>query len=138
MNRDQVLEAAFIFERVNGVVHGDFENDTIAASELKHYQPAELEQLMIKGVDSGLYRNDEERVGVYWALSKSNNRALLPLFRDWLGIEVAANNNETTLFQLLVALDQLDEPVFPKTRRSRAADETELNLRDAKSYLSNI
>ncbi|RXG29142.1 hypothetical protein [Leeuwenhoekiella marinoflava] len=65
LNIDQVEEAAFIFERYNGVGHGDYENDLIATFELNCYQPAELEQLIVNGVNSGLYRNDEERVGVF-------------------------------------------------------------------------
>jgi len=137
LNNDQVLEAAFIFERHNGVRHGDYENDLIAFSKLKDYQPAKLEQLLIKGVDAGVYTNDEERVGVYWALSKSNNRQLIPVFRRWLRSEVAANC-DTVLFQLLVALDRLDEPVFPRTRSSRAADDNALNLRDARAYLNKM
>lgn len=65
LTNEQFTEAGFIFESQNGVVHGDYENNLIVTSELNWYQPAELEQLIVNGVNSGLYRNDEERVGVF-------------------------------------------------------------------------
>ncbi len=100
------------------------------------YESSELEQLIVDGLNSDLYKIDDERVNAYWALSKSNNRNLIKYFKQWLRMEVV-NENENMLFQLLVALDRFDEPAFHNSRTSRGADETELNLRDAKVYLNN-
>ena len=135
LTKDQFLEAGFIFEKANGNSHSDFENKIIAESQLTQYEPSELEQIIVDGLNSGVYKNEDERVSAYWALSKSNNRNLISDFKNWLRIEVE-NRKENMLFQLLVALDRFDEPAFHKSRTGRGADETDLNLRDAKEYLN--
>ena len=135
LTKDQFLEAGFIFEKTNGNSHSDFEKKIIAESELTQYKHTELEQIIVDGLNSGIYKNEDERVSAYWALSKSNNRNLISDFKNWLRIEVE-NQNENMLFQLLVALDRFDETVFHKSRTGRGADETDLNLRDAKEYLN--
>ena len=135
LTKDQFLEAGFIFEKANGNSHSDFEKKVIAESELTKLKPTELEKIIVDGLNSDLYKNDDERVSAYWALSKSNNRNLISDFKNWLRIEVE-NQNENMLFQLLVALDRFDEPAFNEIRTGRGADETELNLRDAKEYLN--
>ena len=45
------------------------------------------------------------------------------------------NENGIAVFQILIGLDRLDEPVFDKSRTGQAVDETELNIKDAKQYL---
>jgi hypothetical protein len=45
------------------------------------------------------------------------------------------NENGIAVFQILIGLDRLDEPVFNENRTGQGADETELNIRDAKQYL---
>lgn len=135
LDKDQFLEAGIIFEKTNGHSQSDFEKDIIAESKLNKYESYELERLIVDGLNSHLYKNDDERVSAYWALSKTNNRNLITNFKNWLRIEFE-NGNENMLFQLLVALDRFDEPVFHKSRTSRGEDETDLNLRDAKAYLN--
>ena len=46
------------------------------------------------------------------------------------------NENGIAVFQILIGLDRLDEPVFNEKRTGQAVNETELNLRDAKKYLN--
>lgn len=57
-------------------------------------------------------------------------------FKKWLGTELE-NENAFAVFQILVALDRLEEPAFSESRVVRGEDETELNLIDAKEYLNN-
>jgi len=135
LTKDQFLEAGFIFEKANGNSHSDFEKKIIAESELTQYKPTELERIIVDGLNSGIYKNEDERVSGYWSLSKSNNRNLILEFRKWLITELKIENG-IGVFQLLVALDRFDEPAFDKNRNSRGNDETELNIRDAKEYLN--
>ena len=135
LTKEQFLEAGFIFEKANGSSHSDFEKKIIAESELTQYNPTELEQIIVDGLNSGIYKNKDERISGYWSLSKSNNRNLILEFQKWLRTELKIENG-IAIFQLLVALDRFDEPAFRKNRNSRGNDETELNIRDAKEYLN--
>src|SRR5690606_19604474 len=135
LTNEQFTEAAFIFENANGNSHSDFEKQIIAESELTKLKPTELEQIIVDGINSGIYKNKDERVSGYWSLSKIGNRNLITNFKKWLRTELESENG-IAIFQLLVALDRLEEPAFHKKRNGRGVDETELNIRDAKKYLN--
>ncbi len=130
----QFTEAAFIFEMANGNIHSDYEKEVIATSRLTQYPPTTLENIIIEGLNSELYKNEDERVSAYWALSKIGNQNLIVEFQKWLYIELQ-NEKVIAIFQLLVALDRLEEPAFHKSRNGRGVNEIELNIRDAKQYL---
>ena len=135
LTKDQFLEAGFIFEKANGNSHSDFEKKIIAESELTQYNSTELEKIIVDGLNSGIYKNEDERVSGYWSLSKIGNRNLIAEYKKWLRTELE-NENGIAVFQILVGLDRLDEPAFNENRTGRGADETELNLRDGKEYLN--
>ena len=135
LTKDQFLEAGFIFEKANGNSHSDFEKKIIAASELTQYNSTELEKIIVDGLNSGIYKNEDERVSGYWSLSKIGNRNLIAEYKKWLRTELD-NENGIAVFQILVGLDRLDEPAFNENRTGRGEDETELNLQDAKEYLN--
>jgi hypothetical protein len=134
LTNEQFTEAAFIFEKANGNSHSNFENEIIAESELTKFEPTELEKIIVDGLNAGIYKNQDERVSAYWSLSKICNRNLIPDFKKWLNYELESENG-TAIFQILVALDRLEEPAFHKKRNGRGFDEIELNIRDAKKYL---
>ena len=134
LTNDQFTEVAFIFEKENGNFHSDFEKNIIAESVLTKYKTTELEKIIVIGLNSGIYENEDERVSAYWSLSKIGNRNLIADFKKWLLNELE-NENGIAIFQILIALDRLDEPAFNKNRTGQAFDETELNIRDAKNYL---
>ena len=132
---EQFTEAGFIFEKVNGNIHSESENQIIAESELTKFEPTELEQIIVDGLNSGIYKNEVERVSGYWSLSKIGNRNLITEYKKWLRTELE-NENGIAVFQILVGLDRLNEPVFDENRTGRGADQTQLNLRDGKEYLN--
>ncbi|SDI63442.1 hypothetical protein [Winogradskyella thalassocola] len=134
-SKHQFTEVAFIFERANGSSHSEYEKQIIAESKLTEYETSELERLIVDGISNGIYKEEEERISAYWTLSKIGNRNLISDFQKWLNIELE-NDNSIAVFQLLIALDRLEEPVFNKTRTGQGANETELNIRDAKQYLN--
>lgn len=60
---------------------------------------------------------------------------MIPNFKKWLKIELE-NENSDTVYQLMIALGDLEKPIFNSDRNgSSAFNETELNLRDANKYL---
>ena len=135
LTNEQFTEAGFIFERANGNFHSDYEKQIIAESELTKFKPTELEQIIVVGLNSGIYKNEDERVSGYWSLSKTGNRNLITEYKIWLRTELE-NENGIAVFQILVGLDRLDEPAFNENRTGRGTDEMELNLRDGKEYLN--
>ena len=134
LTNEQFTEVAFIFEKENGNSHSEFEKEIIAESDLTKYKPTELEKIIIDGLNSGIYKNEDERVSGYWSLSKLGNQNLIAEYKKWLHTELE-NENGIAVFQILIGLDRLDEPVFDKSRTGQAVDETELNIKDAKQYL---
>ena len=134
LTNEQFTEVAFIFEKENGNSHSEFEKEIIAESKLTEYNPTELEKIIVDGLNSGIYKNEDERISGYWSLSKIRNRNLIAEYKKWLRTELE-NENGIAVFQILIGLDQLDEPVFNENRTGQGVDETELNIRDAKQYL---
>ena len=135
LTNDQFEEAAYIFEKANGYSHSDYEKKIIAESKLKDLHVTELEKIIIDGLNSDIYKTENERISAYWSLYKIGNQNLIPDFKHWLEAELKSDS-KTTLFQILVALDSLGESAFHENRTGRAADEIELNIRDAKEYLN--
>jgi len=134
LTKEQFTEVAFIFEKENGNSHSEFEKGIIAESKLTKYKPTELEKIIVDGLNSGIYKNESERVSGYWSLSKIGNRNLVAEYKKWLRTELESENG-IAVFQILIGLDRLNEFVFGENRTGQAVDETELNIRDAKEYL---
>jgi hypothetical protein len=135
LTNEQFTEVAFIFEKENGNSHSEFEKEIISESKLTEYKPTELEKIIVDGLNSGIYKSEDERVSGYWSLSKIGNRNLIAEYKKWLRTELE-NENGIAVFQILIGLDRLDEPAFNENRTGRGADETELNFIDAKNYLT--
>ncbi|MEM6717766.1 MAG: hypothetical protein AAF611_00480 [Bacteroidota bacterium] len=133
---DQFVAIAFLFEKGNGNALGEYEESVVNHSKLKTIPLEQLETFIIEGLHENAYKVEKTRTSAYWALSKRYNANLIPHFKVWLQKEVDAKKS-TALFQLMIALDKLDEPVFHPNRAGKAFDEVELNLRDAKHYLAN-
>ena len=77
----------------------------------------------------------ELRLSAYWALSKRFDKNLLPFFRNQLEVEIEVEG-APAVFQLLIAIDNLAEPVFGTDRNgSFSGFDSDLNIRDAKAYL---
>ncbi|MCM4158157.1 hypothetical protein [Gramella sp. AN32] len=134
LTNHQFEEAAYIFERANGYSHSDYEKNIIKESKLKNLSIRELEKIIVDGINFNIYKSEKERITAYWSLSKIGNYDLIPKFKKWLKWELK-NNCENTIFQILVALDNLGEPAFDETRKGRTENEIDLNIRDAKKIL---
>ncbi|OAB79044.1 hypothetical protein [Cochleicola gelatinilyticus] len=135
LTNDQFEASAYIFEKANGNKKSEYEEQVIAESGLNNLKPIELETRIVNGIDNGLYSDSKERISAYWSLSKIHKTELIPNFKKWLKIELE-NENADTVYQLMIALGNLGEPIFNIDRNgSSAFNETELNLRDARKYL---
>lgn len=130
---DLQLEAAgYRFERSLGRALDEREARIVRSVELPAEDIAELAQVLVRFLESDP-ASVESRIRAYWALSKLFDRALLPRFRSWLRRELRRSSD--ALFQVMIALDNLGEPVFPPERTGVAAFEKARNMRDAARYL---
>ena len=134
LNDHQLEACAYIFEIDLGNDQEDFRQDIIESSGISNYSPNELEKSILQELENGSYSDDDLRTSAYWALSKRFNRSLIPLFIKYLRFELT-NQNTGPLFQLMIALNNMEEPVFSPSRTGFASFETELNMRDAELYL---
>jgi len=136
LTKEQLPTIALIFEKALGNELCSSDETEIFDSGLSSYAAEELTQSIINELNSD-NTNTEFRSTAYWALSKKFDRNILSLFKRWLNFEFTEKNTDA-MYQILIALDNLKEPVFGKDRNgSYASDETDLNLRDAENYLQN-
>lgn len=133
-SEENLLDIALIFEQANGNVLTDNDASLVNNSGLDHYKPEELEELVASSIEGA---EPEFRGRAYWVLGKRFNKSLVPRFNKWLEME-CKNQNSELVYQLLIALDNLELPVFCADRDSGySVQESDLNLRDARSYLEN-
>lgn len=133
-SEDSLLDIALIFEQANGNVLDDNDASLVKNSGLDHYKPEELEELVASSIEGA---EPEYRGKAYWVLGKRFNKNLVPRFNKWLEIE-CKNQNSELIYQLLIALDNLELPVFSADRcGGYSVRESGLNLRDARAYLEN-
>ncbi len=130
------LEAcAYLFEFENGNTQQDFRQEIVAASNVHDKEISELEAIIVSGIENELYPEEALRTTAYWALSKRFKSALVPFFNMCLQEEFEERNNDA-LFQVMIALDNLEVPVFNSNRSGYSSFEVDLNYRDAKEYLN--
>ena len=135
LNQDQFEALTYIFERENGNIKSEYENEIIKESGIGGLDPNALEKIVVDGINNGTYINSSEKISAYWSLGKRYNKNLIPNLRKWLTDEIKLNDLQA-VYQILISLGNMDEPVFNSDRKGGSAFyETELNLRDAKDYL---
>jgi hypothetical protein len=83
-------------------------------------------------LDAGL--TEELRGTAYWALGKRCRQEDKSRFVAALEREITRSHS--TCYQILIALDNLGEPVFAPERSGSSVLEAEQNIADAKRYLA--
>tara|TARA_R110002051_G_scaffold322862_1_gene414714 strand:- start:1226 stop:1651 length:426 start_codon:yes stop_codon:yes gene_type:complete len=138
LTNNQFEAVAYIFEKANGNVMSEYEEEIISESGLSQLEPVTLEKIIVDGLNNGIYTEKADRISGYWVLGKRFNIDLIPFFRKWLKSELDLNESHT-VYQLLISLGNMEEQVFsPDRKGSSSFNETELNLKYAKDYLQNL
>ena len=106
-------------------------SDNWKGKKASHWQ-----QELILAIDQDKLEDSEAYRLAYWALSKRFDPNLVTPFRRWLKRELEGADGQA-IFQLMIGLDNLDEPVFDPSRSGYASFEEELNRRDASHYLNH-
>lgn len=125
--------ASYVFERARGRVMDAYELNSIAEAGLDQRDPEDIRSDIQEQLTSGDLTADERSTACF-ALGKTFDASLVPLFQRQLKLELEAKSS--AVYQLLICLSDLDEVVFGKDRDgSFSAMDVELNLRDAGAYL---
>ena len=133
---DAIPAAAFIFEMARGVPHGPFEVSEVQKHGLDGIDP-ELLSRELRHLITAEYKSDSrDRQQAYWALGKKRDSGLIPFFRDQLRLEL--RRDMIAAYQIMIALQDIDEPTFGSDRSGYSFDDYELNRRDAENYLEGI
>ena len=125
--------AAFRLEAARGVRHSDFETEIIAEAGLDTTPPDDLARtlwdwLATTGADSPL------RSSAYWALGKRHDPRDLTSLVAVLHRELPRDAD--AVYQILIALENLGEPVFPPEHRAHSSRDHDSNRAAAQRYLS--
>jgi len=136
---DSQLEAVgYLFEQANGNELGSVESSIVKSSGLMNCDLEEITKGIIDLLNGHERRLVKVRIAAYWALSKKYDRDLLPLLQKWLQTELAKKETDA-VFQLMIALDNLEEPIFGEDRDGGySSRDVGLNLRDADKYLKTV
>jgi hypothetical protein len=131
---DAICAVAFAFERAHGHLLGEYEESQISFHGLDGHEPIVLAAALRDGILAG---DTNYRTQAYWALGKRFDRELIPFFRERLAAEML--DDPSIVYQIMIALDNLGEPVFSKARSgSYSILDADLNLVDAEIYLGKV
>jgi len=130
----QLQAAAYRFEMANGRSLEPVERDSVIAAGLERIDPRALADQICGWLDSAPELSNEFRSTAFWALGKSYDFNLLEFFRHHLSREV--KRDVAVAYQIMIALDNLSEPVWQPDRRSFSIAERELNHDAAVRYLA--
>ena len=131
-----ITAAAYLFERANGDTLDETRLAELKRHGIENIDPDVVARELKFAVDRDHKSDSTYRYQAYWALGKKHDATLIPYFRDWLSLEVRRDLLAT--YQILIALDNLNESVFSSARDGYSYDEYELNQIDALSYLDSV
>lgn len=129
--REKLEGAGYLFERSHGNRLGAYETSVIEEAGLSSAGPSEVADAIWGALTGPMSR--EYRLAAYWALGKLGRKGDKQKLVTALRREV--QEDVQVAYQILIALDNMDEPVF--SRSGVSYDEDELNLRDAMAYLES-
>ena len=132
----QIRAAACLLERERGSSVDPGDVGVREGIGFMGQSPDAVQHALVRAIEESLI-SPEDLPGAYFALGKRRDRALKGWFQQALRRE--ANHDSDTVYQIMIALDDLGEPVFDRTQRTGfSAREKEDNLRDALKYLSRM
>lgn len=127
--------AAFLFEGLNGHSLGSFEKSEIDKCDLAATDPEKISGAIRMAIEQDHKSSSTYRQTAYWALGKLHDPGLLPFFEKQLHLEL--QRDLLAVYQIMIALDNLDEPVFSDERPGSTAHEYDRNREDARRWLEN-
>ncbi|MFT4550410.1 MAG: hypothetical protein ACI9UA_003646 [Pseudoalteromonas tetraodonis] len=134
--REALAAAGHRFSQANATRIDLAQFDEIMNHRLTRCDPDELSAAIQESI-TGDEADSAYRQSAYFALGKKIDNGLLDFFHERLRIELAADEIEAC-YQIMVALNDLDEVIFAPEREGGAVHEQEMNRRDAGAYLDTL
>jgi hypothetical protein len=128
-NAPFLVAAAYRFEQLNENTLSPTEEHEIIACGFQDISASDLIQKLINFI----LEESSSRSSAYWALGKAHQRLLIPFFVDRLFAEISKDFD--SVYQIMIALDNLGERIFSADRTGYSFTEIDLNERDARNYL---
>ena len=134
MSEKSIEAAAILFDRIRGVSLSTAELKEIETHFGKNIDTTQIKDSLLQAISSHPSPTSNYRSLVYWALGKLYDRSLLVFFQQSLKIERELDLE--VAYQVMIALDNLDEPVFSRT--SLSVFDHQQNDQDALRYLKSV
>jgi hypothetical protein len=130
---EAINAAAYVFEGANGNTLGEWQISEIDQYGLRNVDVTALATELVRIVEA---ETPDSKGHAYWALGKKVDASLLPFFRKQLGLELGRDIE--AVYQIMIALDNLDEPVFADGGTSHSSSDYERNRDCAQRYLAAL
>ena len=130
----QLEAVAYRFEMAGGRSLDQSESDCVMASGFQSVELLILADRICGWLDSSPDLTSDFRSPAFWALGKSYDSRLVDFFRRHLAREI--ERDMTVAYQIMIALDNLDEPVWPPDKQSFSVFESDENHEAAVRYLA--
>ena len=129
-----LVVAAARFELAHGRRLEPAELQQVVDAGLEEIEPHILADQIRQSLDSAPDLSAGYRSAAFWALGKHCDSGLLRFFRHHLAREIPRNME--VAYQIMIALDNLGEPVWPPGQCSRAVTDSAQNREAAARYLN--
>lgn len=131
-----ITAAAFLFESLRGATLRSHELGEIRKAGLDDVDP-ELLARELKSLIASEHKGDSrDRQQAYWALGKKLDHVLIPFYQAQLRLEL--RRDMFAVYQIMIALQDLDESIFDPHRSGYSCHDYELNRLDAERYLNAV
>ncbi len=132
---EAIIAVASLFTAANGNSLDSDEKRDIEFHSLSGVNPDLLANTLKEAILEDLDGGSSYRISAYFSLGKKFDRSLIPFLQERLKVEVTRDLDAT--YQIMIGLDNLEEPIFSATRDgSHSVFDQELNRQDAEAYLN--
>jgi hypothetical protein len=131
-----LLAAVYLFERENGRTLDSGEAWELIEAEMNSSRPEEVAAWICQTIESSPAPNAQYRGTAFWVLGKRMDPELLDFFRRHLTLEV--EQDMEVAYQIMIALDNLDEPVWPSRQGGVSVIDHTVNHAAARRYIERF
>lgn len=130
------MAAAARFSQLNGDHLTDFDLAELRTWGLVEISADDLAESILERLRGAVEPPRTFRDSAYFVLGKKFDPSLKSFFVERMEFELSRDME--AVYQLMIALDNLREPVFAKDRTGYSVLDNDLNRRDAENYLRNF
>ena len=130
---ENIEAVAYLFESTVGSTLDETQLNCVKKAGITQSDVPALVRALKNSVQNIRAADCGYRSKVYWALGKLYSDELLEFFQQMLEKEIG--RNVEVAYQIMIALDNLDEPIFDPGREIFSVLDHKENLKDAMKYI---